>query len=51
MNGTTAPLLQADGIRKRYGGREVLRGLTVHARRGDVIAMIGSSGSGRTVVG
>ena len=48
MTGTTAPLLQADGIRKRYGGREVLRGLTVHAHRGDVIAMIGSSGSGKS---
>ena len=42
------PLLQADGIRKCYGGREVLRGISVHARRGDVIAMIGSSGSGKS---
>ncbi len=41
-------LLQAEDIHKRFGTNEVLKGITVHARRGDVISMIGSSGSGKS---
>ncbi len=41
-------LLEATGIRKRYGSHEVLRGVSVRARQGDVISMIGSSGSGKS---
>ena len=40
--------LQAEGIVKRYGGNEVLKGVSVQARAGDVISMIGSSGSGKS---
>ena len=42
------PLLQAEGIVKRFGANEVLKGVTVQARQGDVISMIGSSGSGKS---
>jgi arginine/ornithine transport system ATP-binding protein len=41
-------LLQAEGIAKRFGSHEVLRGVSVRARQGDVISMIGSSGSGKS---
>ena len=41
-------LLEAEDIRKRFGQHEVLRGVTVRARQGDVIAMIGASGSGKS---
>jgi len=41
-------LLQAENIVKRFGGHEVLRGVSVRARQGDVISMIGSSGSGKS---
>ena len=44
----TAPALQADGIVKRFGPNEVLKGVSVQARRGDVISMIGASGSGKS---
>jgi arginine/ornithine transport system ATP-binding protein len=40
--------LQADDIHKRFGAVEVLKGLSVQARAGDVISMIGSSGSGKS---
>lgn len=40
-----ALLLQAEGIVKRYGGNEVLKSVSVQARQGDVMSMIGSSGS------
>ena len=40
--------LQADDIHKRFGSNEVLKGVSVQARAGDVISMIGSSGSGKS---
>ncbi len=40
--------LQAEGIVKRYGSTEVLKGVSLQARQGDVIAMIGASGSGKS---
>ncbi len=40
--------LLAENIVKRFGDNVVLQGLTVAAQKGDVIAMIGSSGSGKS---
>jgi arginine/ornithine transport system ATP-binding protein len=40
--------LLADGIVKRFGHNEVLKGVAVTARARDVISMIGSSGSGKS---
>jgi len=45
---TTPIYLQADNICKRFGNHEVLKGVSVQARAGDVISMIGSSGSGKS---
>ena len=41
-------LLEAEHIVKRFGEHEVLRGVSVRARQGDVISLIGSSGSGKS---
>ncbi|AYQ28509.1 MULTISPECIES: ABC transporter ATP-binding protein [unclassified Polaromonas] len=41
-------ILQALDIHKRFGSNEVLKGVSVQARAGDVISMIGSSGSGKS---
>ena len=40
--------LVAENIHKRFGDLEVLRGLSVTADEGDVISIIGSSGSGKS---
>ena len=40
--------LQAEGIHKRFGVAEVLKGVSVRARAHDVISMIGASGSGKS---
>ncbi len=40
--------LRAEGIAKRFGDVEVLKGISLTARAGDVIAMIGASGSGKS---
>lgn len=46
---TTSVLkLQADNIFKRFGANEVLKGVSLQARAGDVISIIGSSGSGKS---
>ncbi|MBA3056868.1 MAG: ATP-binding cassette domain-containing protein [Gammaproteobacteria bacterium] len=40
--------LQADNIHKRFGSVEVLKGVSLTAHAGDVISIIGSSGSGKS---
>ena len=46
---TDHPLkLQALDIHKRFGDNEVLKGVSLEARAGDVISIIGSSGSGKS---
>ncbi len=42
------PLLKINNIHKRFGELEVLHGLSLTAQSGDVISMIGSSGSGKS---
>ncbi|MCF4122859.1 amino acid ABC transporter ATP-binding protein [Antribacter sp. KLBMP9083] len=45
-----SPLLEARGLRKSFGAHEVLRGVDLTVRRGEVVALIGPSGSGKTTV-
>ena len=47
---TSAYKLQAEGIHKSYGSNHVLKGVTLHAKAGDVISLIGSSGSGKSTL-
>ncbi len=42
--------LLVEGLHKRFGAVEVLKGVTIAANPGDVIALIGSSGSGKSTV-
>ena len=41
-------MFTAENIHKRYGDREVLKGVSLSAKPGDVITVIGSSGSGKS---
>jgi len=47
---TTAPetVLAVEDMHKRFGDIEVLRGISLEARTGDVVAILGSSGSGKS---
>ena len=45
--GETAPLVVKD-IHKTFGTLEVLKGISAEAHKGDVISLIGSSGSGKS---
>jgi len=44
----TGALLSVDGVRLRYDGHEVLRGVSLDVRRGEVVALMGLSGAGKT---
>lgn len=40
--------LEVQDLHKRYGNHEVLKGVSLAAKAGDVISIIGSSGSGKS---
>lgn len=42
------PVLRATGIEKSFGGRKVLKGIDLDAAKGDVISILGGSGSGKS---
>jgi ABC-type histidine transport system ATPase subunit len=42
------PALAVEGVKKRFGNLEVLKGVSVTAAKGDVIAILGASGSGKS---
>jgi polar amino acid transport system ATP-binding protein len=44
----TAPMVQAEGVHKRFGRLEVLKGIDLEVQRGDVMCMLGPSGSGKS---
>ncbi|HVT65078.1 MAG TPA: amino acid ABC transporter ATP-binding protein [Mycobacteriales bacterium] len=47
---TTTPLVRAQGVRKRFGLNEVLRGIDLEVQRGEVMCVIGPSGSGKSTL-
>ncbi|WP_174875654.1 ABC transporter ATP-binding protein [Vogesella oryzae] len=48
MDTQEASKLMVNGLHKRFGNHEVLKGVSMRARAGDVISIIGSSGSGKS---
>ena len=48
QRGDDGPALIAEDIHKRFGALEVLKGISLTAQQGDVIAMLGASGSGKS---
>src|SRR5205085_11297074 len=46
----TEAVLRADGLHKRYGELEVLRGVSFEVGRGQVKVIIGPSGSGKSTL-
>ncbi len=48
MNDAIRPMVDAQGIHKRYGPLEVLKGVTLTVAPGQVLCMIGPSGSGKS---
>ena len=46
--GMTINLVEADGLGKRYGSTEVLRGVSFAVRRGELFGLLGTNGAGKT---
>ncbi|WP_353475954.1 ATP-binding cassette domain-containing protein (plasmid) [Salipiger sp. H15] len=46
----TSPAIRLRGLRKSFGANEVLRGVDLEARQGEVVSILGSSGSGKSTM-
>jgi ABC-2 type transport system ATP-binding protein len=44
------PVLEASGLVKRFGEREALKGVSLSAARGELVAVIGPNGAGKTTL-
>lgn len=44
------PILEVKGLKKNFGGTEVLKGIDFDLQKGEVLVIIGSSGSGKTTL-
>jgi ABC-2 type transport system ATP-binding protein len=47
---TVAPAIRVQGLEKSYGKLEVLRGVDFEVARGNIFALLGSNGAGKTTV-
>lgn len=43
-------MLRATGLKKKYGQLEVLRGIDLEIRSGEIVSIVGSSGAGKTTL-
>ena len=42
------PVLEAQNLTKRFGGREVVKGITLKVESGEIIGLLGPNGAGKT---
>ena len=50
MSETNPPVIEIRDLHKSYGDLEVIKGVDIAAKAGDVVSLIGSSGSGKSTI-
>jgi polar amino acid transport system ATP-binding protein len=50
MTADGTPMVKAEGVHKRFGVNEVLKGIDLEVARGEVMCVIGPSGSGKSTL-
>ncbi|SMX43458.1 ABC transporter ATP-binding protein [Actibacterium lipolyticum] len=50
MTDQEAPVIEIRDLHKSFGELEVLKGVNISAQKGDVVSLIGSSGSGKSTI-
>jgi ABC-type multidrug transport system ATPase subunit len=43
-------ILSAEGIQKKYGGRAILRNVSIRVKQGEIYGLVGKNGSGKTTL-
>ena len=50
LSSEPAPAVSVNNLRKSFGSLEVLKGVSLSAKEGDVISILGASGSGKSTM-
>ena len=48
MTSKTRPILKVEGLRKRYGDRTVVKGISFEVQKGEIFGILGPNGAGKT---